>query len=90
MMCLKKRFQKSRAEAICDGDRNTRIFHLSTLIRRRKNRIEALQNSAGEWITDYQEVKKLVFDYWFTLFQESANYSSTTRLLWDYFPEMVS
>ncbi|XP_048493087.1 uncharacterized protein LOC125493650 [Beta vulgaris subsp. vulgaris] len=27
-------FQKSRMEAICDGDRNTRYFHLSTVMQR--------------------------------------------------------
>ncbi|XP_074288047.1 uncharacterized protein LOC141613204 [Silene latifolia] len=40
-------FQKSRMEAICDGDRNTRLFHLSTVIRRKHNRIEALQDGLG-------------------------------------------
>ncbi|XP_074300570.1 uncharacterized protein LOC141631847 [Silene latifolia] len=40
-------FQKSRMEAICDGDRNIRLFHLSTIIRRKHNRIEALQDGEG-------------------------------------------
>jgi len=35
-------FQKSRTEAIWDGDRNTRFYHISTIIRRKVNRIEAL------------------------------------------------
>ena len=35
-------FQKSRTEAIRDGDRNTCFYHLSTIIRRKVNRIEAL------------------------------------------------
>lgn len=90
MMCLKKRsYYGSRSleqrlyvtgVAIPDFSTSLRLFA--------GDRIEALQNSAGEWITDYQEVKKLVFDYWLTLFQEEANYSSTTRLLWDYVPEI--
>ncbi|XP_021730835.1 uncharacterized protein LOC110697764 [Chenopodium quinoa] len=51
-------FQKSRdAEAICDGDRNTRFFHLSTIIRRRRNRIETLKDSNDEWVTDPTQVK---------------------------------
>ncbi|XP_021717685.1 uncharacterized protein LOC110685467 [Chenopodium quinoa] len=41
-------FQKSRLEAIRDGDRNTKFFHLSTVIRRRRNKIDMLQNSSGE------------------------------------------
>lgn len=43
--------RKSRQAAINDGDRNTRYFHLSTVIRRRRNKIETLQDEYGEWIT---------------------------------------
>ncbi|GKD65668.1 hypothetical protein Tco_1307776 [Tanacetum coccineum] len=43
-------FQKSRMEALRDGDRNTNYFHTSTIIRRKFNRIEALKNDADEWI----------------------------------------
>ena len=38
-------FQKSRTEAIRDGDRNTRYYYLSTIMRRKLNRIEALQDA---------------------------------------------
>lgn len=37
-------FQKSRMDAICDGGRNTRYFHLATVIRRRRNKIDSLQD----------------------------------------------
>lgn len=43
-------FQKSRMEAICDGDRNTKLFHHSTIIRRKRNRIEGLQDDNGVWV----------------------------------------
>ena len=39
--------QKSRQDAIRDGDGNTLYFHTS-IIRRRRNRIEALQNDHGD------------------------------------------
>ena len=42
-------FQKSRTEAIHDGDRNTRLFHLNIVIRPKVNQIEALQDVAGNW-----------------------------------------
>ncbi|CAA7053603.1 unnamed protein product [Microthlaspi erraticum] len=38
-------FQKSREKWIPLGDRNTRFFHTSTVIRRRRNRIEMLKGS---------------------------------------------
>lgn len=44
-------FQKSREKWIAMGDRNTTYFHTSTIIRRRRNRIEMLQNDAGLWIS---------------------------------------
>jgi len=44
--------QKSRVEAIWDGDLNTRYFHTSTIIWRKFNRIEAFQNDDGEWVTE--------------------------------------
>ncbi|XP_010666673.1 uncharacterized protein LOC104883809 [Beta vulgaris subsp. vulgaris] len=63
-------FQKSRMEAISDGDRNTRYFHLSTLIRRRQNRIETLKDESDNWTMDDSQVKALVLKYWSELFQE--------------------
>lgn len=55
--------QKSRVEWLQAGDRNTTFFHLSTLIRRRKNRIEALQDTDGVWITGQKELKTMVLNY---------------------------
>jgi len=63
-------FQKSRVAAIRDGDRNTKYFHISTIIRRRANRIEALQQEDGHWISSAEEIKHLVVDYFATLFTE--------------------
>lgn len=71
-------FQKSRLEALRDGDRNTKFFHLSTVNRRPRNQIEMLQNSEGQWLSDTDEVKVLVVDYWRVLFQDKCpNYVQT-------------
>ncbi|KAL8142445.1 hypothetical protein V2J09_015477 [Rumex salicifolius] len=37
-------FQKSRVAFLVDGNRNTRFYHLTTVIRRRLNKIPSLQN----------------------------------------------
>ena len=74
-------FQKSRMEAICDGDRNTRYFHLSTIIKRRRNRIEALMDESNSWVNDDRRVKKLIFDYWSSLFREEDGQSPRQSLL---------
>jgi len=38
-------FQKSRMEALRDGDKNTRFYHLYTIVRRKNNKIDLLQSS---------------------------------------------
>lgn len=61
-------FQKSRLEAIGDGDRNTRYFHLSTIIRRKRNKVEGLMDENGEWVTDGDQVRDMVRQFWSHLF----------------------
>ena len=39
--------QKSRCRWLMQGDKNTRYFHLSTLARRRRNKVLALKNDEG-------------------------------------------
>ena len=39
--------QKSRELWLKEGDRNTKIFHLSTIIRRRRNHIDAIKYEDG-------------------------------------------
>lgn len=40
-------FQKSRANWITQGERNTRYFHLSTVIKRRRSKISKLKDSSN-------------------------------------------
>ncbi|ONI13814.1 hypothetical protein PRUPE_4G246900 [Prunus persica] len=44
--------QKSRLRWLQEGDRNTKFFHLTTIIRRRRNRIERLKDNEGVWVED--------------------------------------
>ena len=49
---------KSRLNAAMFGDHNTNFFHVSTLVRRHKNKIRCLKDSLGNWITDEIEIKR--------------------------------
>lgn len=63
-------FQKSRAEWIKDGDRNTRYYHTKTIIRRRRNKVLSLRNSEGDWIFDQSLLRENVVLYYKNLFHE--------------------
>lgn len=61
-------FQKSREKWFAHGDRNTKFFHTSTVIRRRRNRIEMLKNDDGQWISNGPELEKLAVGYFKRLY----------------------
>ncbi|KAG7591715.1 Zinc finger CCHC-type [Arabidopsis thaliana x Arabidopsis arenosa] len=61
-------FQKSREKWIALGDRNTKYFHTSTIIRRSRNRVEMLKNEEGRWSSDQIELEKLAVDYYTRLY----------------------
>ncbi|KAJ6341151.1 hypothetical protein OIU78_009342 [Salix suchowensis] len=71
-----------------EGDRNTHFFHLSTIIRRRKNKIEGLQNTNGDWVSDMCGMKDIVVNYFQELFstsEMSGDYNLTPKL----FPKLL-
>ncbi|CAL9006204.1 unnamed protein product, partial [Prunus brigantina] len=55
-----------------DGDRNTKFFHLTTVVRRRRNKIERLKDSNGDWVEDAEGIKRLVVEYFQGLFNQGA------------------
>lgn len=61
-------FQKSREKLIALGDRNTSFFHTSTVIRRRRNKIEMLKGSDDRWVTERKELEKLALEYYRRLY----------------------
>lgn len=54
----------SRTKWLKLGDRNTKIFHQSALIRRRHNRIEALLNPNDEWVYDDKDIRNLLIQHY--------------------------
>ena len=66
-------FQISGVEAIHGDDHNTRYFYLSTIIQRRRNKIEVLQNTKGVRESNLVAVKNMVLDYFTSLFADSSH-----------------
>ncbi|KAL8140527.1 hypothetical protein V2J09_006548, partial [Rumex salicifolius] len=50
-------------EKLEEDNRNTRYYHLLTIIRRRMNNIQALQNANDVWVSDPTALELLVRDY---------------------------
>jgi hypothetical protein len=76
--------QKSRAQWIHDGVRNTRYYHLKTIKRRKKNCIVMLRNQDGEWIDDEEVLKTMVNGHFEELFADSEEGSDWQQTKYTY------
>ncbi|CAL8995128.1 unnamed protein product [Prunus brigantina] len=81
--------QKSRIQWLQEGDRNTKFFHMTTVIRRRRNKIERLKNEEGVWVEDAVQMKGLAVKYFSNLFSQS-NCLSTDITIPNLFPGVNS
>ncbi|CAA7030621.1 unnamed protein product [Microthlaspi erraticum] len=83
-------YQKSREKGITLGDRNTKYYHLTTVVRRRRNKIESLKDDEGHLVTQPRELEKLATDYYRKLYSlddvdavvERLNPDGFMRLTW--------
>lgn len=66
---------------------NTKFFYVSALVRRWRNRIDCLLNDAGQWISNREDLKRLVVDYYTRLFAEEAD-ARNIHYLRGFFPEL--
>lgn len=60
--------QKSCEIWIKEGDRNTKFFHMSLLLRRRRNRVEAIKDEA-QWIIEADDIKNYFMECFEKLFK---------------------
>ena len=67
--------QKSRELWLKEGDKSTKFFHLSTIVRRRRNNIDAIRSEEEEWITDKGLIRHHFLDNFRHLFTaEEVNF----------------
>lgn len=63
--------QRSRADWIREGDKNTKFFHSKATSRKRKNKIWGIENNQGKWIEEQNEVDKEFCEYFQDLFSST-------------------
>lgn len=71
---------KSRVNWMLLGDRNTSFYHISTLVRRKRNSITAIMSNSGEWLHGEREVKEVIWNGFLELFTTSHSSSTLNSL----------
>lgn len=79
--------QKSRCAWLKDGDKNTKFFHLSTMVRRRYNKLEGIKGDDGIWQSDKDSMKNIVISYFQSLFSTQSSVGDYSMLP-NFFPEI--
>ena len=69
------------------GDLNTKFYHASTVVKRGRNRIDALKDENGNWITNPSSLRSLIINYYNHLFSGLAP-SNVTLAYKDCFPRI--
>ena len=69
---------KSRVNWMIQGDRNTNFYHVSTLVRRKRDQILAIKNSVGDWIHEENEIKEFIRAGFMDTF--TSSFTSVPRL----------
>lgn len=54
------------------GDRNLKFFHLTTMVRRAKNRIVTIKNSNEDWVRGQDNIQMFTKDYFTSLFESKG------------------
>uniref|UniRef100_A0A803P438 CCHC-type domain-containing protein n=1 Tax=Cannabis sativa TaxID=3483 RepID=A0A803P438_CANSA len=63
--------QKSRENWLKYGDNNTKFFHASTVVRRRKNRVSCIETSPNVWIPSRHDIDQYFQDKFQELYQST-------------------
>ncbi|XP_062006018.1 uncharacterized protein LOC133723218 [Rosa rugosa] len=79
--------QKSRDKWLCEGDRNTKFFHLTTMIRRRRNKIDGLFDANGICYDNPTIMKQTAVSFFKNLFSAATGQDLRFLIPW-LFPDV--
>ena len=72
--------QRSRANWLMHGDRNTKFFHNFARARRKRNAILKLKDENGQWKEGDDVIKPLIRDYFSSLFETEVDQTDPVLL----------
>ena len=66
---------KSRVNWMIQGDWNTAFYHVTTLMRRKRNKILSIKDYQREWINDQEAIMVFIQDHFRNLFASKLSFS---------------
>ena len=72
---------KSRLNAASFGDQNTSFYHISTVVRRHRNKIRCIKDAVGNWLTDDTEVKEHIRNRFMNLYTIDLSWSTKSSVV---------
>eukprot|EP00253_Pinus_taeda_P025607 PITA_25607 len=83
--------QKSRVQWSKEGERNTRLFHKSTMKHRAHNRITKLIDSQGKELNTHKEMESILVQHFQSIVEETiADISQFIKNLTKHIPKLVT
>ncbi|KAI9115188.1 hypothetical protein K1719_013507 [Acacia pycnantha] len=73
-------WQRSRISWLKSGDRNSKFFHLTALVRRRRNSILSIKDETGAWTRDKGQINDMFTNYFTNIFSPSGVRHQATAL----------
>ncbi|KAL8128558.1 LOW QUALITY PROTEIN: hypothetical protein V2J09_017713 [Rumex salicifolius] len=61
-------FWKARTDVLRNGDCNTKFFHACVVVRQKRNKIEGLYHSKGDWFEDPKDLQNMAASHFVDLF----------------------
>lgn len=65
--------QKSRLQWLTTMDLNTKFFHLSSTMRRKRNQILSLKDHSNRWVHDTHDIYRLFLEDFQAIYQSSGS-----------------